>query len=485
MDEIHQLSEQREEIAQTRNESEKRFNSGIRDEIEKDIDRLSFRHLLENPSTTSLKQIMTRGFTHYRTEPVIISGSIETCKASFAYHDWKKYSCFYNMGIQVMVSHSSFEQAIRSVDLEFKFDNRTIFACKGDQFYHVLVMHPTLYEETRNTYERTKILNIPLQRLICENTYLPGGDIDVSISFDNFEFSDQIIRAELSAVGIVVCSDQGRKYMYCSSETMIKSYHFYPNVQNELPIDMEVGIFKLLALPTDGRTAHDTLKIGNAQLIRTDSMFNRCNRYVRDILNGYFYASREEAGSLDRAYQTHGLCYSHPGSTKVTIDSNNTYDICVMFQNAMVTMGHNDTNDDDDDIPGCRFKYPPIVNDHVPQPGTPFFKVSDTEFIEGYWAPKQRMYAGDAWHLYNYPIVTDEPVDTEFLIKLENLLWSAKSEFYLGLSTCRVCSENNGASEYSIEKNGVTFRLPEGMMHYYREHKVHPSPEFREFIYNY
>jgi hypothetical protein len=463
-----------------REKVEERFESELRNEIERDIEKLCFSHLSKNPKMTPLKQVMTRDYTHYRTEPVISSGVIDGCRVRFTYREWKKYSCFYNLSVQIMVSYSSFEKAVKSTDLEFKFDNQTILLCKGEQFYRTLIINPSIYDELRNTYERTKILNIPLQYIICETTYLSAGDIDVSVSFSNFEFGDKIDQAELSAIGVTVCGDQGRKYMYCSGETLIKSYHFYDEVQNELPIDMQIGIFKVLALPVDDRKYDSTLKVGDAQMIRTDSMFNRVNRYVRDIPNGYFYASREEAGSRDRAYQTHGLCYAHSDTTKVTIDSDETYNVCVMFQNALITMGHND-----DEPRTCGFKYSPVVDSHVPQPGTPFFKVSDTECIEGYWAPLNRMYAGDAHNLYNYPITTNEPVDPEFMEKLENVLKSSRSTHYLGISNCRICEEHNGASEYFIEKDGITFRMPEGMTHYYSEHMVQPSPEFREFVMNY
>ena len=468
------------------------FGSHLRNEIERDKRDLVFKNRLANPTKTPLKQIMSDGFTHYRTEPVIIGGEIDGCTARFEYRDWQKYSCFFNLSVQLEVAYGSFESAIRSTDVRFSFDNREVLSFSGSNLYHALVLTPTQYEETKRVYERTKILNIPLQYLICEKTYLPAGDIEVEVIFNNFEFGDRIYGAELSLIGITTDASQGKKYMYLGQETMIKSYHFHRAVKSVLPIDMQVGVFKVLATPSDGKNYTDTLKIGDAKLVRTDSMFNRVNRYVRDIPNSYFYASRETPGSLDNAYTVHGLCYAHEGETKITIESDIPYDVCIVFQNAIGTEGHKSNGERT-----CQSKYSPIVDNYTPQPGspivdnytpqpgTPFYRVSDTECIEGYWAPTKRMYVDDAWKLYNYPIVTSEPVDTEFLSKLNSILERLEPMRYFGCSNCRVCGQNNGSTEYRIEKDGTTFRMPEGMTHYYVDHNVHPSPEFREFVMNY
>lgn len=460
--------------------TEPRFGSELRNEIERDKSDLVFKNRLAKPTKTPLKQIMSNGYTHYRTEPVIIGGEIGGCTARFEYRDWQKYSCFFNLGVQLEVAYGSFEKAVRSTDVRFSFDNHEVLSFSGSNLYHALVLTPTAYEETKCAYERTKILNIPLQYLICEKTYLPAGDLEIEVTFNNFEFGDRIYGAELSLIGITTDKSQGRQYMYSGQETMIKSYHFHKGVESELEIGMQVGIFKVLATPSDGKNYADTLKIGDAKLVRTDSMFNRVNQYVRDIPNSYFYASREIPGSLDNAYTVHGLCYAHEGETKITIKSDIPYDICIVFQNAICTEGHK-SNDERT----CQFKYSPITDNYAPQPGTPFYRVSDTEYIEGYWAPKRRMYAGDAWRLYNMPEVTSEPVDTEFLSKLNNILERLEPMRYLGFSECRVCGQNNGSTEYRIEKDGTTFRMAEGITHYYVEHNVHPSPEFREFVMNY
>ena len=83
------------------------------------------------------------------------------------------------------------------------------------------------------------------------------------------------------------------------------------------------------------------------------------------------------------------------------------------------------------------------------------------------------------------PIVTDVPVDDEFLNKFNLVQTVSPIESYMGVSKCRVCDCCNGNGEYFATHNGVTFRFPNGLEHYYRDHNVHPSPEFREFIMNF
>jgi hypothetical protein len=57
---------------------------------------------------------------------------------------------------------------------------------------------------------------------------------------------------------------------------------------------------------------------------------------------------------------------------------------------------------------------------------------------------------------------------------------------YLGSSYCRLCDLNfNGNKELKLIKDNITFTFPEGLIHYYIQHNVEPSNEFKEFILNY
>lgn len=115
---------------------------------------------------------------------------------------------------------------------------------------------------------------------------------------------------------------------------------------------------------------------------------------------------------------------------------------------------------------------------------TPLTKVSDKEFIEGYWWSKE-------YPNYPKPVSTKLPVDTLFLSKLKditvkiesNMLQGGSYQHYRGFSICRVCNFNcNGAKEYKFIINDVTYRYPEGLLHYYEKHNVQPSKEFYDVI---
>jgi hypothetical protein len=55
---------------------------------------------------------------------------------------------------------------------------------------------------------------------------------------------------------------------------------------------------------------------------------------------------------------------------------------------------------------------------------------------------------------------------------------------YCGYSTCRLCKQTNGVREFRLisHVHNLTYRFPEGLLHYYECHKVHPTDDFYAFI---
>ena len=74
------------------------------------------------------------------------------------------------------------------------------------------------------------------------------------------------------------------------------------------------------------------------------------------------------------------------------------------------------------------------------------------------------------------------PVDPAFLARLRDMTATASADHFNGWSDCRLCDQPNGCAEYSVTKNGITFRYPEGLIHYYEAHNVTPSSEFMSFV---
>jgi len=115
----------------------------------------------------------------------------------------------------------------------------------------------------------------------------------------------------------------------------------------------------------------------------------------------------------------------------------------------------------------------------------PLTKVSDTEYIEGYWQVKQNWKNSDK---YPWPENNDKPNSTEFTTKLVDLikkLDKIKSYVsYFGSSSSRLDGSNVGSLEYFVNYSDITYRFPEGLTHYYCDSNVYPSDVFRNMVMN-
>lgn len=114
----------------------------------------------------------------------------------------------------------------------------------------------------------------------------------------------------------------------------------------------------------------------------------------------------------------------------------------------------------------------------------PLTKVSNTEFVEGYWQKYNE--CGCCNQLkYPYPVNSGIQVDEVFLQNLEHIKKYCKIDYYFGASFCRLCEVSVGGGEYSFKTEGKLYRFPEGIVHYYIVHNVQPSDEFMEAVEQY
>jgi hypothetical protein len=124
----------------------------------------------------------------------------------------------------------------------------------------------------------------------------------------------------------------------------------------------------------------------------------------------------------------------------------------------------------------------------------PLTKINDNEYVEGYWY-EDKIFGNKK---YPKPQATDIKVDYFFIKKLKKIVNNIKEKYKYdtciiingcatsyGFSKCRLCEIDNGSEEFSIGKNGITFKFPEGLIHYYDKHNVQPSNEFYKFINEY
>ena len=107
----------------------------------------------------------------------------------------------------------------------------------------------------------------------------------------------------------------------------------------------------------------------------------------------------------------------------------------------------------------------------------PFTQKSDMLAYEGYWFSKS-----NENELYPIPISSKEQVDKEFLDKLDKKIITLNYDQNMGGSECRLCDKITGGDEYYFTHNNMQIRFPNGLVHYYKEHNVHPSQEFYDII---
>jgi hypothetical protein len=109
--------------------------------------------------------------------------------------------------------------------------------------------------------------------------------------------------------------------------------------------------------------------------------------------------------------------------------------------------------------------------------------------ILGYWRQRQdglrEMFHPADSHL-PWPeanILTDQEVQYALgtLSLLENHR-DIKIDSYRGYSGCRLCGRLNGTREFSLTKNDIEYRWPEGLKHYIAEHRVALPKRFEEIV---
>ena len=121
--------------------------------------------------------------------------------------------------------------------------------------------------------------------------------------------------------------------------------------------------------------------------------------------------------------------------------------------------------------------------------------------VYGYWrsAPGTPDNAADDFNTYlPWPTPNEDKGKLaqlkEFIPRLERIEeklrgFDKRSEMnlmchYMGSSTCRLCSKDNGSSEYIVYRKETNTKVvwPEGYIHYLKEHNVMPENTFMEVM---
>lgn len=104
--------------------------------------------------------------------------------------------------------------------------------------------------------------------------------------------------------------------------------------------------------------------------------------------------------------------------------------------------------------------------------------------VEGYWnRPRGSEPSPYDRTLKNYPYAEDcvdetwDPAERERVVNYLELA-GFEAAAYRGMSRCRFCNKFNGSTEIT----DGTYRWPEGLSHYLREHGVKPSQDFIDHV---
>jgi len=430
---------------------------------------------IKNHTRTLFKTLYQKKYTHYnhfnlRIDPIIYSNNHK-----FIFNDEKIYdlsNTFRN--ISIIMYGTNFNN-IKKIKCSNK--NDVCFDYTGEEILMMLSLDKNLYDKCiQNEY-----IIFPFNKLLfvdqCNVLYINKENTDLIIEI---EFYNTIKKSFLIMDAYNLTSSESKRSFMMGHEYIINDYLFFDMELNEGINEKELFydsmISSIVVEPYDKSIESDNLKISNLNISLDKMPFLSPDEYPfitvsetpNIVQNGNYYLTTDAPYYiLSGKY----ICRSK----KLIIKSNKSTKCKVMikfYSHMMDCMRktHNKTNEE-------------ILNNCSNYPLT---KIDNNNFIEGYWKNILSSYPDN----YPYPKVSDTKVSNEFINKLEQIMNCNNSsniikEEYFGFSYCRLCNCNNGGNEFIIKSNNITFRMPEGMIHYYINHNVQPSKEFYDFIMNF
>ena len=273
-----------------------------------------------------------------------------------------------------------------------------------------------------------------------------------------------------------LCGTENHIYTYYFNEYKTES-NYIINTLNDIPIYGVITTVKSHISPNQPIN----IKFGGIDMISCSNPYFEHNNIMIPIDNAYSYISRPPSLNLPALNSVTGLVFGND-NLKIDVISDQPINIEVLYIINNVLRIDGFSKNVNVMVPT---KYHKLM--HEPSKGSPLYKVNDTEFIEGYWANPSCINDSDRSRFkYNLPIETNIRVDTKFMEKLNNMInnGDCDSTHYNGFSACRVCNKANGSREFKLSNGHISFRFPEGLLHYYNDHNVQPSEQFYYFIMN-
>lgn len=83
---------------------------------------------------------------------------------------------------------------------------------------------------------------------------------------------------------------------------------------------------------------------------------------------------------------------------------------------------------------------------------------------------------------YQIPIHREPHDNTQDVEFVELLFQNSNVEYWRGWSNCRICGKMNGSKEYCFTFKDTNYYIPEGYLHYVKDHYIELAPELQELF---
>jgi hypothetical protein len=369
------------------------------------------------------------------------------------------------------------------------FNNTTLFDFNLQDIQHILKMYPNEYAKFKDysciiqkkSSLPCKLYCVPIHTIL-NFTHLPLFENSLEIKLSNIIIKDI---PEVHYVGHILTEIEKNRFNDVGNERTLYQFKKLKIPSNcWCSLKSANMIIDTIIAVTDEYVTDVLLKYKShlIHLCSTSSMhniiYNECGYDDGD--NIYYY----QTGNTDIFY-SHGKIFPDE-STEIQCVANCAKDDTVLFLRytnmLQITATH------------ANFVFDPAQDEHILYfdkyvkeaannsdtvidekfNSYPLSLQKDGTYVEGYWF--SQLCSNKS---YPIPQISSEPNSNLFLEKMKQYIKDKKPfAQYFGQSECRLCGVNNGSSEYKICNDDMTIYFPEGLLHYYEKHNVHPSKEF-------
>jgi hypothetical protein len=422
-------------------------------------------YFVGDPQVTLFKSLYKRA-TQYVKFPVELQE--ENGKFTLSHDKYSTINAIKDLILVVNVGkQSSINDAFSSINqITIKIGDVILLDVDGSTLLRILKLYPAQYTQSMDGLANGKLI-VPLQYLLTQTRpiVLCCYDEDVTITYT--QKTRDLYKVECWCYGFKMTPTEYDRIRALPSEILMWQYLSVMRSDcDEILLNYPICISEVMITPKD--TRQYKMLLDDVPLLDSKNPLIMCDKSVIVDDNTYY--------SLTQFNNTTNVLYG-PFAGFVAGTSTKKITITPKCDSLNMTL---------------RFKALMYVNNHKHILGYsltkmcpsdkfyPLTQLSDHEYVEGYWWSKDLFVEHKD---LPFPKATNTPVDPLFLEKLQKITKTCPHEEFFGFSSCRICSCHNGSVEYTvINDKGISFRFPDGLLHYYTKHNVQPSKEFYECI---